>query len=144
MDHFFKFTVFIGSLKAKLHFYLHTYILVVIKCNLILFKLCKLWLDVFFKKAIGLHDLEFLLLDQLFRLLAFRAIYGCTTSFLNQAKNLGRFHIDDLCDSALHYEEMRIVYIKLYALEKITNSFSCLGFAVDVALDFLILNGARD
>lgn len=55
-----------------------------------------------------------------------------------------RLHIDYLGHAPLHDQKVRIVHVEFHGGEEISDFFLGLNLAVDVTLDFVLLNGARD
>ena len=46
-------------------------------------------------------------------LLTFLLVETCARCFFDEAKELGRLHVDHLCYSSLHYQKMRVIDIEL-------------------------------
>lgn len=61
----------------------------------------------------------------------FLLVHASTCSLFDHSQHLGGFHVDDLCDSSLHDEKVRIVHVQLNRMEEVLNSLYLCRMAVD-------------
>ena len=112
------------------------------KVFLLPLKFFKLWDHFFSENSLNLSKLVVLLLNQLKCLLFLALIETDSGSLLNQSKHFLGLHINDLGDSALHNEEVRVVDVELDRAKEHLDLFSRLHLPIDVVLRLALLHGA--